>query len=84
MTFTTEIDRVESIQIINDTLGTIPQRQRFALVAHLALGFNYREVGEALGVSAAQARVIEIKAIRKLRHPSRLNKLKEAKEVFLQ
>ena len=68
--------------IIEEILDTLSTRE--ADVLRLRFGFNaaapmtLEEVGQHFGVTRERIRQIENKAIRKLRHPSRLAMLKEA------
>jgi len=42
---------------LRQALATLPARQRSAVLLHVWMGYSFREVGEALGVSEATARV---------------------------
>jgi RNA polymerase sigma-70 factor (ECF subfamily) len=42
---------------LRQALAELPERQRSAVLLHVWLGYSYREVGEALGVSESTARV---------------------------
>ncbi|MFI4972119.1 MAG: sigma-70 family RNA polymerase sigma factor, partial [Hyphomicrobiales bacterium] len=67
-----------AVEAVLDTL--IPRERR---VLQLRFGLidghqrTLEEVGKRLGVTRERIRQIEVKALRKLRHPSRANKLRD-------
>ena len=69
-------------QIVDDVLGTLPARE--AEILRMRFGINrekamtLEEVGGHYGITKERSRQIEIKAIRKLRHPARARMLREA------
>lgn len=69
-------------EIINDVFETLPERE--AEVLKLRFGIDQpqpltlEEVGQKFGVTRERVRQIEVKAMRKLRSPARMSKLKEA------
>ena len=52
---------------LRQALAKLPQRQRSAVLLHEWMGYSFREVGEALGVSEATARVHAFRAREALR-----------------
>lgn len=63
---------------IDDVLNTLTQREE--RVIKLYFGFDgtpetFREIGEELGVGLERARIISVKALRKLRHPARVRRM---------
>lgn len=69
-------------QVIESVLATLNERE--ANVLRLRFGFDtdhaytLEEIGEVLGVTRERVRQIEVKALRKMRHPARMMILKEA------
>ena len=73
---------VSMLQIeVEDVLNTLTPRERRVLQLRFGLidahELTLQEVGQRLGVTRERIRQIEAKALRKLRHPSRSQKLKE-------
>ena len=66
---------------VDDVLNTLTPRERRVLQLRFGLinahELTLQEVGQRLGVTRERIRQIETKALRKLRHPSRSQKLKE-------
>src|SRR3989441_1643095 len=66
---------------VDDVLNTLTPRERRVLQLRFGLinaqELTLQEVGQRLGVTRERIRQIENKALRKLRHPSRSQKLKE-------
>ena len=66
---------------VGDVLGTISERERRVLELRFGLedgrSRTLEEVGHVFGVTRERIRQIEAKALRKLRHPSRSNKLRD-------
>ena len=69
-------------QVIESVLATLNERE--ANVLRLRFGmesdhaYTLEEIGEKMGVTRERVRQIEVKALRKMRHPARMNILKEA------
>ena len=74
---------LERKQIIQELLSTLKPRERF--VIEKRFGFNgdntLEMVGAELGITRERVRQIESKAIKKLRHPSKIKVLKEYRGV---
>ena len=71
---------VQGIHKLHELVDTLTPRE--TKVIQLRFGFDcpdhtYEEVGQIFGVSRERIRQIEAKALRKLRHPSRANRLRE-------
>ena len=66
--------------VIKDALSTLDSRSEKVLRLRFGIGLStdmtLEEVGGVYGVTRERIRQIEAKALRKLRHPSRLDKLK--------
>ena len=76
-----QVDAMGTVESINSMLESLTSREievikhRFALDGHKEL--TLKAVGNIFNVSPERLRQIEAKALRKLRHPSRSEKLKE-------
>lgn len=57
-------------------ISTLTDREEQVLRCRYQKGLTYRQIGELVGVGAERIRVIMNKAIRKLRHPSRVKYLR--------
>ena len=64
---------------LNDVLSSLTERERKVLELRFGLGDGYsrtlEEVGKQFKVTRERIRQIEAKALRKLRHPTRMRKL---------
>ena len=71
---------------IQDVLNTIEKRERRVIELRFGLNgqrsYSLREIGAFEGVSRERIRQIELKALRKLRHPSRLQHLRLVTDEF--
>ena len=72
-----EFDRLELLRIIIKALKTLTPREEKVIKKRFFQAKSREEVGEELGVIKERVRQIEMKALRKLRHPSRSRKLKD-------
>jgi len=70
-----EYDNAEMKQRINVALGYLTDRERRVLEARFWDGKTLHKIGSEEGVSGETVRVIESRAIRKLRHPQLLRQL---------
>jgi len=70
-----ECERGEVKQTLDEVLGTLTDRERSVLKARFWDGKTLNEIGDEQGVRGNAIRLIEAKALRKLRHPTRLKKL---------
>lgn len=61
-------DQLKGVKYILSTLG---EREQAVIIKRFKDGYTLREVGEHLKLSPERIRQIEVKALRKLRHPSR-------------
>ena len=66
---------------LDDLLSTLSEREKLVLKLRFGLGDGrsrtLEEVGQQVGVTRERVRQIEARAIRKLRRPSRMKKLRE-------
>jgi len=67
---------------IKDLLNTLTEREARIVTSRLIDGYTLEAVGLQEGVTRDRIRQIEAKAIRKLRHPSRLYIMRYGKEVI--
>lgn len=76
-----EIFKEEKNKAINNILDTLTPREKIVLRDHLGLlgakPKTLSEIGDAMNITRERTRQIEIKALRKLRHPGRANILKQ-------
>ena len=70
-----ECQQAEMEQTLDEVLGTLTDRERGVLKARFWEGKTLDEIGDEQGVTGPTIRMIEVKALRKLRHPARLKKL---------
>ena len=71
-----ECPQSEMEQTLDEVLGTLTDRERSVLKARFWEGKTLEETGREHNIGGSRARQIEAKALRKLRHPTRLEKLK--------
>ena len=74
------IEGAQTRMIVREVVGTLNPRERKVLKLRFGMGGNAEhtldEVAAELGVSRERIRQIETKALRKLRHPTRLKRLR--------
>ena len=70
-----ECQQAEMEQTLDDVLGTLTDRERSVLKARFWEGKTLEETGREHNIGGQGAWEIEAKALRKLRHPTRLEKL---------
>ena len=70
-----EFQQAEMEQTLDEVLGTLTDRERSVLKARFWEGKTLEETGREHNIGGVRARQIEEKALRKLRHPTRLEKL---------
>lgn len=68
-------DKLPDIEDVSNTLLTLLPHERNVIEFRYRDGLTLKETGENLGVTHERIRQIELKALRKLRHKSRLNNL---------
>ena len=65
---------------IDKVLSTLTPREEKVIKMRLGIGektdYTLEEVGEVFGLTRERIRQIEAKALRKLRHPTRISKIK--------
>ena len=67
----------ETSAIVNEVLGTLKPREKEVLHERFSNDSTYEEVSKIHGVTRERSRQIELKALRKLRDPTRSTILKE-------
>jgi len=77
-----EFQKVEMDQTLNKVLETITDRERSVLKSRFWDSKTLAEIGREQRISGQAVRMIEAKALRKLRHPIRLKKLKSVCVFF--
>jgi len=75
-----ECEISEQKDVINEVLESLTDREACVLRSHFMEGMSIIEIAQYHGVCKQRMCEIRNKALRKLRHPSRLNKLKEVCE----
>lgn len=68
-------DKLPDIEDVTNTLLTLLPHEKVVIEYRYKDGLTLKETGENLGVTHERIRQIELKALRKLRHKSRLNNL---------
>lgn len=68
-------DRLPDIEDVTNTLLTLLPHEKDVIEFRYKDGLTLKETGEYVGVTGERIRQIELKALRKLRHKSRLNNL---------
>ena len=70
---------------LSDVLGSLSEREQMVLALRFGLGDGYsrtlEEVGKQFSVTRERIRQIEAKALRKMRHPTRIRQLHGFLEV---
>ena len=70
-----------AVDVLGDALSTLDSREKSIVELYYGIGnsrtFNFAQIAEKLGVSIARVVQIHNRAIRRLRHPSRSDKIKE-------
>ena len=76
-----DVEGQDRDKVIREILNKLTDRERAVLIDRYGLDDNVEktleQVGQKLGITRERVRQIEVKAFRKLRHPSRSKKLKE-------
>ncbi len=67
---------------IEDVLNTLPDREKMVIQMRRGLGdygheHTFIEIGKVMNITPARVRQVEERALRRLRHPMRSNRLKE-------
>jgi len=80
------VDPLEKIEYdqrqkaVSQALNTLTPREEFILRAHFGIGRandnTFEEIGNIFGVTRERIRQLEVKALRKLKHPLRSKKLR--------
>ena len=71
---TAMIDLIKTT-LIPEVMHTMSEREIYVLDRRFVKGMTFEEIAKEHGVTRERIRQIEAKALRKLRHPSRLNML---------
>ena len=81
-----ELFKKEMVGVVGEVLGSLTPREAKILYVRFGIGlpqdYTLEEVGVMFGVTRERVRQIESKALRKLRHPSRSDVLKELIGIF--
>ena len=81
------IERQESLKVITKAFETLTEREQRVLTLRFGLdggkAHTYKEIGVIFGITTERIRQIEAKAIRKLKHPSRSDQLREVLPALL-
>jgi RNA polymerase sigma factor (sigma-70 family) len=81
-----ELFKKEMVGVVGEVLGSLTPREAKVLFVRFGIGlpqdYTLEEVGVMFGVTKERVRQIESKALRKLRHPSRVDVLKELIGIF--
>lgn len=72
-----EVEDKEMSQVIEDMLNTLSKREQEVLIQRFWENTTLNEIGSKYELTGNRIRCIEAKALRKLRHPARLNRLIE-------
>jgi RNA polymerase sigma factor (sigma-70 family) len=75
------VNKQQLEKLINDALGTLRKREEMLLRARFGLSpftqsHTMKQIGNAMNISVERVRQIEAKALRKLRHPKKSEKLR--------
>jgi len=71
-----ELDRKHLYEELHHQLSTLTDRERKVIYGRFFLGLKQREVGEEFNICNGRVGQIENKALRKMRHPLRADKLR--------
>lgn len=81
-----ELFKKEMVGVVGEVLGSLTPREAKVLFVRFGIGlpqdYTLEEVGVMFGVTRERVRQIESKALRKLRHPSRSDVLRELIGIF--
>jgi RNA polymerase sigma factor (sigma-70 family) len=72
-----EYEHVETEQIIDEVLDTLSEREKSILKARFWDDKSQDQIGKEYNITGAAIQRAEVLALRKLRHPTRLERLKE-------
>ena len=72
------IERLETSGLIHEVLRALSRRERMVLRMHYFEEMSLSEIGQCFSITYGRIYQIHNKALRKLRHPDRLNRLKES------
>jgi len=72
-----ECEHAEMEQTVDEVLSTITDKERGILKARFWEGKTLEQIGKEQGKTRERIRLIEAKALRKMRHPTRLQKLND-------
>ncbi len=75
------IENQERTKLVDEALATLTEREEKVLRMRFHEEMTLDDVGKALGVTRERVRVVEHKAMQKLRHPSRASKLIDESEM---
>lgn len=76
-----DLEQEQTRNLVSSVLATLTQKEREVIRMRYEEEFTYKECGEHLGITCGRIRQIEVKALRKLRHSSRIGMLVDAWRV---
>lgn len=71
------INRAEMKKLVKKAIQTLSPREQYVIESRYFDGKTQKEIGQEMNVTGQMIQVIENRAIKKLRHPSRSRNLKE-------
>lgn len=75
-------EKEEANAVIASAIATLTEKEQAVLKMRFEEGLTYEECAKRIGGSSKRARQIEVKALRKLRHPSRSISLRSVADVY--
>lgn len=75
-------DTSEALRLLQKEMDRLLPREKSVLEKRFFENKTHREIGSELGIGGQRVQQIEAKALRRLRHPSRVHNLVEAGGVF--
>jgi RNA polymerase primary sigma factor len=76
-----EYQKKQASEVLKNVVGTLTEREQQVLSMHHEQEMTLDEIGDAFGISRERIRQIEARALRKLRHPDKAKKIKEAYDI---
>ena len=73
----------DQMEALNCAMDTLSQKEKESLLYYYSMGNTLEETGDYFGVTRERARQIIAKGLRKLRHPSRLNMIRQGYKAYV-